>query len=149
MQRFNQVILDGQVSLKQVYRVERSLVVAVTVETDLAALGGVHRVLASDALGLEALAFGIVARAHGEGLLATVHGWLWSGEQEAHVVASAMTFHVRPEMRAQAVGALRWLREGQGELPESVPVNGWRVRLSEALADVEGIGAGRVSGGAA
>ncbi|MGB9801204.1 MAG: hypothetical protein ACPLUL_14035 [Thermanaerothrix sp.] len=134
MKYSNQVILDGQVSLKRVYRLEGAIALELTITTDLAALGGVHRVVVTqEQLVLEALAFVLVATAHDEALQATIYGWLFS---TSHVVAEAITFHVRPQLREQAVSVLRVLEmtyRTQGDLPEIVAVNGWRVRVSEVL----------------
>lgn len=135
----NQVILDGQVSLRRVYRLEGALALELTITTDLAALGGVHRVVVTqERLALEALAFLLVAHAHGEGLHATIYGWLFSGVDQAHVVASQMAFHVSPPHREQAVNVLRALEtayRARGMLPAVVAVNGYRVRVSEVVRD--------------
>ena len=133
MRRGNQVILDGKINLKRVSRVSKSLTVGFQVVTDPPVLGGAHPVVASDDLALEVLAFGIVALAHKEPLQATVYGWLYSGKQ-VHVVADRVFFHVREELRGQAVGLLCHLRRDC--LPEIVPVNGWRVSLPDLLGDV-------------
>jgi len=136
MKRCNQVILDGQMSLKRVYNLRGSPAVQASLTTDLTVLGGNHRVVCESELALEVLAFAVAAGAHKEPLLATVHGWLWSWDERAHVVAREVVFHVPPPVREQAVSVLRQLRKAGG-VPEQVAVNGWKVRLREVLADVE------------
>lgn len=133
MRRNNQVILDGQVNLKRVYRVQKSLAVMLEVTTDLPVMGGVHQVLANDDLALEVIAFAVTTLAHKEPLLATLYGWLWSGEQ-THVVAERIDFHTRPELRSQSAGVLKHLR--RDGLPAIVPVNGWRVSVPDVLGGV-------------
>jgi hypothetical protein len=135
MKRYNQVILDGQMSLRRVYPIRENLAVEARLETDRPVLGGCHRVVCESDLALEVLAFAITSRAHREPLAATVHGWLWSGAERAHVVAREVDFHVPPLVREQSANVLRQLRKAGG-LPEQVAVNGWRVRVREVLADV-------------
>lgn len=142
LKRHNQVILDRQMSLRRIYAVQSALAVEAVLSTDLAALGAHHRMVCQSDLALETLAFTITALAHREPLHATVYGWLWSGGEWAHVVAHELLFHVPPPLREQAVNVLKQLRGAEG-LPIAVTVNGWRVVLREALANV-GIGGGLV-----
>lgn len=137
MKRYNQVILDGQMSLRRIYAIRGALALEAVLTTDLAVLGGRHRVVCENELALETLGFLLAGRAHREaGLQATVHGWLWSGGERAHVVAREVVFHVPPQLREQAVNAIKQLRKAGG-LPETLAVNGWRVDVREILADVE------------
>lgn len=136
MKRGNQVILDGQISLKRIYAVRDALAVEAILATDLAVLGGRHRVICESELALETLGFIMVTRAHREVLQATVHGWLWSGGERAHVVAHEVTFHVSPLVREQAVNAIKQLRK-VGSLPKTIAVNGRHLDVWEVLADVE------------
>jgi hypothetical protein len=137
MKRYNQVILDGQMSLRRVYAIRGVLAVEAVLSTDLAVLGGSHRVVCENDLALETLAFVLTGRAHREALHATVHGWLWSANERAHVVAREVAFHVPPLLREQAVNVIKQLRKSQPGLPEWVAVNGWQVHVRETLADVE------------
>lgn len=138
MKRYNQVILDGQMSLRRIYAIRDTLAVEAVLMTDLAVLGGSHRVMCENELALETLGFIMVTRAHREALQATVHGWLWSGGERAHVVAHEVAFHVSPLVREQAVNVIKQLRKAGG-LPETktIAVNGWRLDVREMLADVE------------
>lgn len=138
MKRYNQVILDGQMSLRRVYAIRGVLAVEAVLTTDLAVLGGSHRVVCENDLALETLAFVLTSRAHRETLHATVHGWLWSADERAHVVAREVVFHVPPLLREQAVNVIKQLRKSQPGLPERVAVNGWQVDVREMLADVDG-----------
>lgn len=45
MKRYNQVILDGQMSLRRIYAIRDTLAVEAVLMTDLAVLGGSHRVM--------------------------------------------------------------------------------------------------------
>ncbi|GAP12232.1 hypothetical protein BECAL_03436 [Bellilinea caldifistulae] len=136
MKRYNQVILDGQMSLRRVYAIRGVLAVEAVLTTDLSVLGGSHRVVCENDLALETLGFVLTGRAHREALHATVHGWLWSADERAHVVAREVVFHVPPLLREQAVNVIKQLRKAEGVLPERVAVNGWQVSLREMLADV-------------
>ncbi|GAP05202.1 hypothetical protein ATHL_00031 [Anaerolinea thermolimosa] len=140
MKRYNQVILDGQMSLRRIYTIRGVLAVEAILTTDLAVLGGDHRVVCENDLALETLGFVITGRAHSEAVYATIHGWLWSADERAHVVAREVVFHVPPLLREQAVSVMRQLRKGEG-LPAVVAVNGWQVNVREVLADVEISGA--------
>lgn len=144
MKRINHVILYGQIDLKRIYTIRRLLAVEILLSTDLEVLGGSHRVVCESDLALETLAFVLTAMAHKEPLTATVHGWLWSGEKQAHVVAHEVDFHVATLLREQAVAVIKQLRKTENALPQWVSVNGWKVNIHEMLADGVEISGGLV-----
>ncbi len=132
--RSNLVILSGTVQLARLRHASQGLILEMTISTSLQVLGGRHHVVCQGDLALEVLAFGVTAWSRKELLTATVHGWLWSSSERAFVVGKDVAFHAHPDVRQQAVGVLKQLRQlALRQLPERLVVNGRAVDLNHVL----------------
>lgn len=106
MKRRNIVILNGVLAIAeqstQDVNGEAIPAVLCRVETDRAALGGWHAVVAYGQRALEVRAFVEAAEACAKRPDCTVDGWLRSGESATAVVAEDITFHVGADVVAEA-----------------------------------------------